>query len=87
LNKGTYSGQVLAVFLLFKLLPVPVDLDVLFVTGDDFVLDLVGTLLAVLVLDVATIVFRFFGVLLNFGDHLRSVVSRLLQQVCSNTNH
>jgi hypothetical protein len=87
LNAATYSGQVLAVFLLFELLPVPVNLDVLFVTGDDFVLDLVGTLLAALVLNVATIVFCFFCVLLNFGDHFRGVVSRLLQEVCSNTNN
>ena len=87
MNEGTYSGQVLAVFLLLELLPVPVNLHVLFVTGNDFVLDLVGTLLAVFVLDVATIVFRFFRVLLNFGDHFRGVVSRLLQEVCPNTNH
>ena len=37
----TYLGELLAVLLLLELLPVPVDLDVLFVRLDDFDLDLV----------------------------------------------
>ena len=74
--------QLLAIFLFFKFLPVPVNLDVLLVTSDDLVLDLICAFLAVLVLDIATIVFRFFGVLLNFCDHLRCVILGLLQEVC-----
>jgi hypothetical protein len=60
--------QLLAVFLLFKLLPVPIDLNVLLVGGDDFVLDLIGSFAAsFLFLDAAS-VFSFVSVRFYLSD-------------------
>ena len=47
----TYLIKFFAVFFLLEFLPVPIDLDVLLMGGDDFVLDLVGSLLLVLLLE------------------------------------
>ena len=65
---ATYIGKLLAVFLLFKLLPVPVDFNVLFVRGDDFVLNLVGSFLFLLFFEVATLVLGVVSVSFDSGD-------------------
>ena len=65
---ATYIGKLLAVFLLFKLLPVPVDFNVLFVRGDDFVLNLVGSFLLLLFFEVTTLVLGVVGVSFDSGD-------------------
>ena len=76
----TYLGQLLAVFFLFELLPGPVDFDVLLVGGDHLGLDLVGSLLALLVLLNTPLVFSCVSVGPNFGDDLGCFSSNLLQE-------
>jgi hypothetical protein len=65
---ATYIGKLLAVFLLFKLLPVPVDFNVLLVRGDDFVLNFVGSFLFLLFFEVATLVLGVVSVSFDSGD-------------------
>jgi hypothetical protein len=65
---ATYIGKLLAIFLLFKLLPVPVDFNVLLVRGDDFVLNLVGSFLFLLFFEVATLVLGVVSVSFYSGD-------------------
>ena len=65
---ATYIGKLLAIFFLFKLLPVPVDFNVLFVRGDDFVLNLVGSFLFLLFFEVATLVLGVVSVSFDSGD-------------------
>ena len=77
------SGQLLAVFLLFKFLPVPVDFYVFLVRGDDFVLNLVCTLFLFLFLLDSASVFGLVGVGLNLGDCQVSCLSNLIQDTFS----
>ena len=60
--------QLLAVFLLFKLLPVPVDLNIFLVGGDDLVLDLIGSFAAGFLLLDAASVFSFVSVRFYLSD-------------------
>ena len=49
-DTGTYLIKFLAVFFLFEFLPVPVNLYIFLMRGDNFILDLVASLLLVLFL-------------------------------------
>ena len=68
-----------AVFLLLQLLPVPVDLHVLLVRGDHFVLDLVRTFASRLLLLNASLVLNLVGLGLNRRDRLTSLAPDLFQ--------
>jgi hypothetical protein len=60
--------DILAVFFFLKFLPVPVDLDVLLVGGDHFVLDLVCAVTSCFLLVDATLVLGLVRVRLYLGD-------------------
>ena len=60
--------QFFAVFLLFKFLPIPVDLNVFLVGSDDFVLDLIGSFTAGFFLLDAALVFSFVSVRFYLSD-------------------
>ena len=75
----TYFSKFFAVFLLFELLPVPVDLDVLLMRLDDFVLDLVSSLLFVTLLGRASLLVCFFSIDLDLHDLFFGASSDLLQ--------
>ena len=75
----TYLRQLLAVLLLFELLPVPVDLDVLLVRLDDLVLDLVCPLLLGLLLDGAALFVQRLSLGLNADDSLFGLPADLLK--------
>lgn len=75
-----YVGvQLFAVFLLLELLPVPVDFNIFLVGGDNFVLDLVGTLSFLLFLEEATLVLRLISVRLYLSDRQIRLATDLLQ--------
>ena len=65
---GTYLIKFFAVFFFFEFLPVPINLDVLLMRGDDLVLDLVGSLLLVLLLKGSACSFPLVGFCLNLAD-------------------
>ncbi len=60
--------ELFAVFLFFQLLPIPVDLDVLLVGSDHFVLDLVCAVTSCFLLVDATLVLGLVRVRLYLGD-------------------
>ena len=76
----TYLGQLLAVFFFFKLLPGPVNLNVLLVTRDDFRVDLVVALFLHLFFLDATLVLNRISVRADLGDDLRRFAMDLLQE-------
>ena len=65
---NTYLSQFFAIFLFFKLLPVPIDLNILLMGLNDLILNLVGTLLLVLLLKSTTVFVQLFGVVLDLRD-------------------
>ena len=77
-------GELLAIFFLFELLPVPVNLNVLFVTLDHLVLDLVCTLLPRFLLQGAPIVLHFISFCLDLENFLLSSSADLIQIAYSN---
>ena len=72
-------SQLLAILFLFKLLPVPVNLDVLLVRLDDLILDLVCSLLFSLLFTSATVFVQLLGVSFDLDDLLGSLSSELLE--------
>ena len=73
----TYLVKFFAVFLFLELLPVPVDFDVFLVGADNFVLDLVGSLLFVLLLESAASCLSLIGLSLDLVDCLVSFLGQL----------
>ena len=65
---NTYLSEFFAIFLFFKLLPVPIDLNILLMRLNDLILNLVGTLLLVLLLKSTTVFVQLFGVVLDLRD-------------------
>ena len=78
----TYLRKLLAVFLFFKLLPVPIDLDVLLVGLDHFILDLVGSLLFILLFRGAALLVESLSLRLDANDRLFSLSTDLLEHTC-----
>jgi hypothetical protein len=74
----TYLREFLAVFFLFKLLPVPINFDILLVRSNDFILNFVGTLLALLLLIISAVIFFLIDLSLNFGNRPVSLSAHLL---------
>ena len=72
----SYLIEFFAVLLFFKLLPVPINLDVLLVRGYDFMLNLVCSLFFVLLLKSAACCLPLIGLSL---DHMNRLVSLLGQ--------
>lgn len=60
--------KLLAVLFFFEFLPVPVDFDILFMWGDNFILDLIGTVSSLLFFLNTTFVFCFVGVCFDLCD-------------------
>ena len=75
----TYLCELLAVLLLFQLLPVPINLDVLLVRCDNFVLNFVASLLLLLLLKHAAVVLSGIGVRFDTSNGLISVTAHLLK--------
>ena len=75
----TYLRKLLAVFLFFKLLPVPIDFDILLVGLDHFVLDLVGSLLFILLFRGAALLVESLSLGLDANDCLFSLSADLLE--------
>ena len=82
----TYLIKFLAVFLLLEFLPVPIDLDVLLMGGDDFVLDLVGSLLLVLLLEGAASSLPLVGFRLDLVDCAVGRSDQLLERAYTVTS-
>ena len=75
----TYLRKFLTVFFLFELLPVPVDLDVLLVRLDHFVLDLVGSLFLRLLFNRAALLVQRLSLSLDANDCLFGLPADLLK--------
>jgi len=67
------------VFLLFKLLPVPVNFNVFLVRSDHFVLDFIGTVLFVFIFLFASSILNVVDVVFYSGDCFISLESHLNQ--------
>ena len=80
LVSGTYLIKFFAVFFFFEFLPVPVNLDVLFMRWDDFVLNFVGSLLLVLLLKSAALCLPLVGFCLDLVDGAVSRSDQLLKR-------
>ena len=65
------------VFLLLKLLPVPVDFNVFLVRSDHFVLDFIGTVLFVFIFLFTSSILSVVDVVLDSGDCFISLESHL----------
>jgi len=76
-------GELLAVFLLFELLPVPVNLDVSLVGSDNLVLNLVRPLLFLLVLRDTAFVLDFVRVRADLSDLGIRLLLQLLKNACT----
>lgn len=72
-------SQFLAVLFLLKLLPVPIDLDILLMRLDDLVLDFVSSLLFGFLFAGATVFVQLFRVRLNLNDLLLGPASDLFK--------
>jgi hypothetical protein len=72
--------ELLAVFLLFEFLPVPVNFNVFLVGSDDFVLDLIGTLALLLFFLNTALVLNVIGVSFDRSDRLVCLAANLLQE-------
>ena len=83
---STYLIKFFAVFFFFEFLPVPVNLDVLLMRGDDFVLDLVGSLLLVLLLEGAARGLPLVSFCLNLTDRTVSRSDQLLERAYTPTS-
>jgi len=82
LNFDIFS-ELLAVFLLLKLLPVPVNLNVLFVTDQHFVFQLGGPLYAFLFFKPTPDIFLVVALQTDLVDHLICLTAHLLEDaVC-----
>ena len=79
LKSETYISELLAVFLLFKLLPVPVNLNILLMRLDNLILNFVGTLLLVFLFEGTALFVDFLRIDTNLYNLLLSVFSHLLQ--------
>ncbi len=75
----TYLRQLLAVFFLFELLPVPIDLNVFLMGLDHLVLNLVSSLLLVLLFDGAALLIQRLSLVLDTSDRFLGVTSDLLE--------
>lgn len=73
-------SKLLAVFLFFKLLPSPINLDILLVTCDDLSLDLVSSLFSLLFFLDTSVVLHGIGVRPDLGNDLRGFSFDLLQE-------
>ena len=76
---STYIGELLAILFLFKLLPVPIDFDILLMRLNDFVLDLGGPLAATLLLDATAVILNLFRLCLDLEDLLHGSSAGLLE--------
>ena len=83
---STYLIKFFAVFFFFEFLPVPINLDVLLMRGDDFVLDLVGSLLLVLLLEGAARGLPLVSFCLNLTDRTVSRSDQLLERAYTPTS-
>jgi len=72
-------SKLLAIFLFFKLLPVPINFDVFLVGLDNFVLDLVRSLFFVAFFSSATFLVSLLGIDLDLDDFLLGLAAELLQ--------
>jgi len=84
LRAGGFLGfnfliELLAVFLLFKFLPVPIDFDILLMGGNDFVLDFVCSFLLGLILQSSAGSFSLIGLSFNRVDRALSLSKELLE--------
>lgn len=75
----TYFSELLAVFLLFKLLPVPVDFDILLVRLDHFILDLVSSFLLGFFFVTSASAIKLLRIGLDFDDAFLSLAADLLK--------
>lgn len=72
--------ELLAIFLLFEFLPVPINFDIFLVGSNDLVLDLVGTLALLLFFLDAALVLNVISVSLDRCDRLVSLAADLFQE-------
>ena len=75
----TYLIELLAVFLLFKFLPVPIDFDILLMGGDNFILDFVRSFLLGLILKSSAVSFSLIGLSFDRVDRALSLSEELLK--------
>jgi len=71
--------ELLAVFLLFKFLPVPIDFDILLMGGDNFILDFVCSFFLGLILQSSAGSFSLIGLSFNRVDRALSLSKELLE--------
>jgi hypothetical protein len=79
-------SEFLTVFLLFELLPVPINLNILLVTDQDLVFELGGTLSALLFFKTSASVLQVIVVKSHLGDQLVSLSADLLEDTLSFVN-
>lgn len=83
---STYLIKFLAIFFFFKFLPVPVNLDILFMRWDDFVLNFVGSLLLVLLLEGAASGLPLIGFCFDLIDRAVSRSDQLFECAYTQTS-
>ena len=74
----TYLCKLLTVFLFFKLLPVPIDLNILFMRLDHFILNLVRSFLFGLLFARASVLIKLLCVRLDLDQRFLSLPPDLL---------
>ena len=79
----TYIGKFFAIFLFFELLPVPINLDVLLVRCDDFVLNFICSFFFLFFLLVAPFVFGVISVCFDLSDCQICLSADLFEITCS----
>lgn len=77
-----FWGKFLAVLFFFKLLPIPINFDILLVWSDNFILDLVRTLFLFLLLIDTAFIFVLVSDGLDLSDCHGGFAAELLQQTC-----
>ncbi len=78
-SKSTYVSEFLAILLFLEFLPVPIDLNVLLMTCDNFSLNFVSALVPILLLFIAAILFLVVGVALDLSYRLERIITCLDQ--------
>ena len=78
----SYLIKFFAVLFFLKLLPVPINLDILLVRGNDFMLDLVCSFFFVLLLKSAASCFPLIGLSFDHMDRLVSLFGQLDELAC-----
>lgn len=80
----TYLSQFFAIFLFFKFLPCPINLDILFVTGDNLRLDLIGSIFSQFFLSISSLFFWIICKSPNLSNNVGRFTSDLFQKSYNN---